>query len=76
MDLTLDGSDLVLSSLLVFLYLRMKLVPSNRVISSLEGKFSTVGDSFVLVLGPLFMKISNLCKKPFVNGIILKICVK
>ncbi len=26
MDLTLDGSDLVLSSLLVFLYLRMKLV--------------------------------------------------
>ncbi len=26
MDLTLDGSDLVLSSLLVFLYIRMKLV--------------------------------------------------
>jgi hypothetical protein len=40
-------------------------VPSNRVISSLEGKFSTVGDTgdtFVLVLEPLFMKISNLCK--------------
>ncbi len=37
-------------------------VPSNRVISSLEGKFGTVGDTFVLVLEPLFMKISNLCK--------------
>ncbi len=33
-----------------------------RVISSLEGKFGTVGDTFVLVLEPLFMKISNLCK--------------
>jgi len=37
-------------------------LPSNRVISSLEGKFGTVGDTFVLVLEPLFMKISNLCK--------------
>ena len=37
-------------------------VLSNRVISSLEGKFGTVGDTFVLVLEPLFMKISNLCK--------------
>ncbi len=37
-------------------------VPSNRVISSLEGKFGTVCDTFVLVLKPLFMKISNLCK--------------
>jgi hypothetical protein len=37
-------------------------VPSNWVISSLEGKFGTVGDTFVLVLEPLFMKISNLCK--------------
>jgi hypothetical protein len=51
-------------------------VPSNRVISSLEGKFGTVGDTFVLVLEPLFMKISNLCKNQFVNGIFLKICVK
>jgi hypothetical protein len=40
----------------------MRYVPSNRVISSLEGKFGTVGDTFVLVLEPLFMKISNLCK--------------
>ncbi len=40
----------------------VRLVPSNRVISSLEGKFGTVGDTFVLVLEPLFMKISNLCK--------------
>ncbi len=32
-------------------------LPSNRVISSLEGKFGTVGDTFVLVLEPLFMKI-------------------
>jgi hypothetical protein len=39
-----------------------KKVPSNRVNSSLEGKFGTVGDTFVLVLEPLFMKISNLCK--------------
>jgi hypothetical protein len=52
------------------------LVPSNRVISSLEGKFGTVGETFVLILEPLFMKISNLCKNQFVNGIILKICVK
>jgi hypothetical protein len=37
-------------------------IPSNRVISSLEGKFGTVGDTFVLVLEPFFMKISNLCK--------------
>jgi hypothetical protein len=37
-------------------------IPSNRVISSLEGKFGTVGDTFVLVQEPLFMKISNLCK--------------
>jgi hypothetical protein len=41
----------------------LKKVPSNRVISSLEGKFGIVGDTFVLVLEPLFMKISNLCKK-------------
>jgi hypothetical protein len=39
-----------------------KIIPSNRVISSLEGKFGIVGDTFVLVLEPLFMKISNLCK--------------
>ncbi len=32
-------------------------VSSSRVISSLEGKFGTVGDTFVLVLEPLFMKI-------------------
>jgi hypothetical protein len=38
-----------------------KLLPSNRIISSLEGKFGTVGETFVLVLEPLFMKISNLC---------------
>jgi hypothetical protein len=37
-------------------------VPSNRVISSLEGKFGTVGEPFVLVLEGLFMKILNLCK--------------
>jgi hypothetical protein len=37
-------------------------IPSNRVISSLEGKFGTVGEPFVLVLEGLFMKISNLCK--------------
>ncbi len=37
-------------------------VPSNRVISSLEGKFGTVGEPLVLVLEGLFMKISNLCK--------------
>ncbi len=37
-------------------------IPSNRVISSLEGKFGTIGDTFVLVLEPLFMKKSNLCK--------------
>jgi hypothetical protein len=37
-------------------------IPSNRVISSLEGKFGRVGESFVPVIEPLFMKISNLCK--------------
>ena len=37
-------------------------VPSNRVISALEGKFGRVGEPFVLVLEGLFMKISNLCK--------------
>jgi hypothetical protein len=37
-------------------------VPSNRVISSLEGKFGIVGKLFVLVVEHLFMKISNLCK--------------
>jgi hypothetical protein len=37
-------------------------VPSNRVISSLEGKFGTVGESFVPVIECFFMKISNLCK--------------
>jgi hypothetical protein len=37
-------------------------VPSNRVISSLDGKFGTVGETFVLVLEGLFIKISNLYK--------------
>jgi hypothetical protein len=37
-------------------------LPSNRVISSLEGKFGTVGEPFFPVLEPLFMKISSLCK--------------
>jgi hypothetical protein len=37
-------------------------IPSNRVISALEGKFGRVGEPFVLVLEGLFMKISNLCK--------------
>jgi hypothetical protein len=40
------------------------------------GKFGIVGENFVLVLESFFMKISNLCKNQFVNGIILKICVK
>ncbi len=37
-------------------------VPSNRVFSSLEGKFGTIGETFVMILERLFMKISNLCK--------------
>jgi hypothetical protein len=40
----------------------LQCIPSNRVISSLEGKFGIVGKLFVLVVGHLFMKISNLCK--------------
>ncbi len=42
-------------------------LPSNRVISSLDGKFGTVGDTFALVLEPLFMKILNLCKNHLLN---------
>jgi hypothetical protein len=37
-------------------------VPSNRVISSLEGKFVTVCATFVPVTARSFLKISNLCK--------------
>jgi hypothetical protein len=37
-------------------------IPSNRVFSSLEGKFGTVDGTFVLVIDDLFMKISNICK--------------
>jgi hypothetical protein len=44
---------------LILLQEDFSLLPSNRVISSLEGKFGTVDDTFVLVLEPLFMKISN-----------------
>ncbi len=40
---------------------RCTCLPSNRVISSLEGKFGTVGDTFVLVLEPLFM--NQICVK-------------
>ncbi len=36
--------------------------PSNRVISSSEGKFVTVGATFVPVINRSFLKISNLCK--------------
>jgi hypothetical protein len=37
-------------------------VPSNRVISSMEGKFVTDCKTSLPVLERLFMKISNLCK--------------
>ncbi len=40
-------------------------IPSNRVISSLEGKFGTVCETFLSVLERLFMEISDLCKKHF-----------
>jgi len=42
-------------------------IPSDRVILSLEGKFGTVGETFVPVLEHLFTKISNLCKKDFLK---------
>ncbi len=57
------GSNVYQYGLCMVLYLFQSTsgVPSNRVISSLEGKFSTVGESIVLVIERLFMKISNLC---------------
>jgi hypothetical protein len=39
-----------------------KSVPSNRVISSVEGKFGTVCENFLPVLERLFMKICYLNK--------------
>ena len=44
-------------SLYVLFFLDVRNVPSNRVISALEGKFGRVGEPFVLVLEGLFMKI-------------------
>ncbi len=60
LDISLTKTDRVVK--LTVSQLFYDLVPSNRVISSLEGKFGTVSDTFVLVLEPLFMKISNLYK--------------
>ncbi len=39
----------------------------NRVISSLEGNFGTVSETFVQVLERLFIKIWNLCKNYFLK---------
>jgi hypothetical protein len=56
------GKIFIICGFFVVCFAELIVVPSYRVISSLEGKFGTVSEIFVLVLERLFMKISNWCK--------------